>query len=103
MSSADDLERDLGVVLKSQREECLLSQSELADMMRAEGYKWAQATVWSVEAGERPLRLSEAISVAKCCGFDPALFFGNYKPAANEAARGIEISIRALKELLEKA
>lgn len=100
--AADATERDLGNVLKSQREELLLSQTELADKMRAAGFKWSQATVWSVESGERPLRLSEAIAVAACCGFDPALFFGNYKPATNEAARGVTMSIKALQDLLEK-
>ncbi len=28
--------------------------------MRDRGFKWSQATVWSVEKGERPLRLTEA-------------------------------------------
>lgn len=95
-------EIDLGTVLRSQREESLMSQVELADAMRGHGFKWSQATVWSTETGERPLRLSEAIAAAECCGFDPALFFGNYKPQANEALRGVEMSIKALQELAEK-
>ncbi|WP_157156247.1 helix-turn-helix domain-containing protein [Diaminobutyricimonas sp. LJ205] len=37
-----------------------MSQKELADKMRALGWKWSQATVWSIEKGERPLRLAEA-------------------------------------------
>lgn len=40
------------------------SQKELADQMRALGHKWSQATVWSVEKGDRPLRLSEAMDLA---------------------------------------
>ncbi len=36
------------------------SQKDLADAMRERGFKWSQATVWSVEKGERPLRLTEA-------------------------------------------
>lgn len=40
------------------------SQKELADRMRERGFKWSQATVWSIERGERPLRLSEAQEVA---------------------------------------
>lgn len=42
-----------------------MTQQALADAMRTRGYKWSQATVWSVEKGERPLRLSEASDVAK--------------------------------------
>lgn len=36
------------------------SQQSVADAMRQRGHKWSQATVWSVEKGERPLRLTEA-------------------------------------------
>ena len=37
-----------------------MSQKALADSMRSRGHKWSQATVWSVEQGERPLRYTEA-------------------------------------------
>jgi transcriptional regulator with XRE-family HTH domain len=41
------------------------SQKDLADAMRERGHKWSQATVWAVEKGDRPLRLSEAQDVTK--------------------------------------
>lgn len=41
-----------------------LSQKELAAVMRERGWKWSQATVWSIEKGERPLRLTEAADLA---------------------------------------
>jgi hypothetical protein len=44
------------------------SQQDVADAMRAAGYKWSQATVWAVEKGERPLRLAEAESLAEVLG-----------------------------------
>ncbi len=37
-----------------------MSQKELAERMRDLGWKWSQSTVWSIEKGERPLRLAEA-------------------------------------------
>lgn len=40
------------------------SQKELADKMRSRGHKWSQSTVWSVEKGDRPLRLTEAEDLA---------------------------------------
>lgn len=40
------------------------SQQWVADRMREKGWKWAQATVWNVEKGERPLRLAEAEDLA---------------------------------------
>lgn len=45
-----------------------VSQEELASKMRGYGFKWSKATVWSVEQGERPLRLSEAQAVLQCLG-----------------------------------
>lgn len=42
-----------------------LSQTAVANAMRERGWKWSQATVWSVESGERPLRLAEAVDLAK--------------------------------------
>src|SRR5688572_30629402 len=40
-----------------------ISQKEMAARMRDAGWKWSQATVWSVEKGERPLRLAEAVDL----------------------------------------
>lgn len=45
-----------------------LSQKDLADAMRKLGFRWSQATVWSIEKGERPLRLTEAEAVAEILG-----------------------------------
>ncbi|PZE93909.1 hypothetical protein DEJ00_01435 [Curtobacterium sp. MCLR17_039] len=42
-----------------------MSQKDLAVAMRERGHRWSQATVWNVERGERPLRLSEANSLAE--------------------------------------
>lgn len=44
------------------------TQQEVADAMRAAGYKWSQATVWAVEKGERPLRLTEAEDMVRNLG-----------------------------------
>jgi len=46
------------------------SQQFLADRMRERGWRWSQATVWSVEKGDRPLRLAEAVDVAEVLGAD---------------------------------
>lgn len=45
-----------------------LTQQALANEMRLRGWKWSQATVWSVEKAERPLRLAEALDVADILG-----------------------------------
>lgn len=49
----------------------VLSQAGVAQAMKDRGHdKWSQATVWSVEAGKRPLRLSEAVSLASILSAD---------------------------------
>lgn len=44
------------------------SQQEVADLMKNRGWKWSQATVWSVESGRRPLRFLEALDLAEVLG-----------------------------------
>ena len=53
------------------------TQKAVADAMRERGWKWSQATVWSVEKGDRPLRLAEAEDLAAVLGTHlHALTFG---------------------------
>jgi len=40
------------------------SQTELAERMAARGHRWHQATVFKVEDGRRPVRLTEAVALA---------------------------------------
>lgn len=47
-----------------------MSQTALATAMRDRGHKWSQATIWSLEAGERTLKASEAWDVADILGID---------------------------------
>lgn len=47
-----------------------MSQKALADAMRERGHKWSQATVWAVEKGDRPLKLTEANDLAGVLGTD---------------------------------
>ena len=44
------------------------TQQAVADDMRQRGWRWSQATVWSVEKGDRPLRLAEAEDLAAVLG-----------------------------------
>lgn len=50
-----------------------MSQKDLADAMRVRGFKWSQATVWAVEKGERPLRLTEAEGLGVVLRINPDL------------------------------
>jgi hypothetical protein len=44
------------------------TQQAVANAMRDRGHKWSQSTVWSVEAGERPLKFAEANDLAQILG-----------------------------------
>lgn len=45
-----------------------MSQRDLADAMKARGWKWSHVTVGAVERGERPLRLSESEDIKRILG-----------------------------------
>ena len=64
-----------------------MRQTEVADVMKAAGYKWHQATVWGVETGDRPLRLSEAAILSRL--FDVSI---------EEFATGVDVTDLALRE-----
>lgn len=88
----------VGALIRDHREDWGISQEGLATEMRKAGFKWAQATVWSVESGTRPLRIPEAQAVASILLFDPAEFFGHI-PAqvqTSDAERVLETMTDAL-------
>lgn len=62
----DQQNRAIGKRLASLRGD--VSQKDLADRMRERGHKWSQATVWAIERGDRPLKLTEAIDVTEALG-----------------------------------
>src|SRR5690625_3142015 len=67
------------------------SQKSIAEAMQeAGGHKWSQATVWSVEKGQRPLRLTEAIDLARILGRPVAALFADPEQTkGDEFAEGI--------------
>lgn len=65
----------------------IMSQKELADRMRDLGWKWSQATVWSIEKGERPLRLVEAEALQSILGR-----FSVFHLLASETERALQIA-----------
>jgi transcriptional regulator with XRE-family HTH domain len=83
-----------------------MSQKELASKMRARGWKWSQATLWAVEKGERPLRLTESEDLAEVLGVPSSLL--RYPDAHSDvmervresgrAARDLEVAVRVLRE-----
>lgn len=54
-----------------------MSQQELARRMANAGVKWSQSTVWSVETGRRPLRVSEAVVLCDILGVELGEMLGD--------------------------
>lgn len=88
-------DQQVGAMVRQCRESSLLSQQDLASAMRNLGYKWSQATVWSVESGERALRYTEALDLSRICGFGIAEQ-DSYREGIQ---RGLEISRQALERI----
>ena len=75
------------------------TQQALATTMRKLGHKWSQATVWSVEKGDRPLRLTEADSLAQIFKIQIAALAD---PNANEALNPLMIAQIRAKQLKQE-
>lgn len=64
----ENVDKYTGRQVQKYREELGMMQAELAAALRDQGVNWSQATLSKVERGERPVRLSEAPTVAKALG-----------------------------------
>lgn len=64
MALSDELNSSIGRAVRHYRDEAGLSQTSLARRMQDHAHNWYQVTVARTEAGQRPLRLDEALSLA---------------------------------------
>lgn len=64
MALSEDLNSSIGRAVRHYRESANLSQSYLARRMQDHAHNWYQVTVARTEAGQRPLRLDEALTLA---------------------------------------
>lgn len=61
----DKLEAAIGRTIRGKREERRMSQRHLVEVLNEDyGLAWHQTTLAKAEAGERPVRLSEALALA---------------------------------------
>ncbi|QYF98103.1 hypothetical protein [Microbacterium sp. PAMC21962] len=81
-----------------------VSQKDLAAAMRELGFKWSQATVWSIEKGERPLRLVEAQALGVALGKSNAWLLVSSNAASDAMSAGMRAAKLhdALLELIEQ-
>lgn len=73
-----------------------MSQQDVADQVADHGVRWHQTTVAKVEAGERELRLSEAVAVADVLGVEVAVLVGaDHDDTAEAQGRAAELDAMA--------
>jgi hypothetical protein len=77
-----------------------LSQRAVAQEMKRRGWKWSHVTLVTIESGERPLRLSEAVDLANVLHTDVRLLF---EPTGNVALHEAMTKLDAERRSLESA
>ena len=87
----------IGARVRRSREIAGRTQTEVAEEMRGVGFSWRQSTVWSVETGARPLRLSEAAELSDLVGFDLREIAYGVKP--DDRAESVRLACAELSHL----
>jgi len=69
MSEADaafpNIDHNVAANVRAFRERADLSQEELAQRMSERGFGFSQATIWKIESGQRPVKISEAVALSE--------------------------------------
>jgi transcriptional regulator with XRE-family HTH domain len=64
-AAASGIDRNVATNVREYRDRCSLSQEDLAQQMSDRGFGFSQATIWKIESGQRPVKLSEAVALAE--------------------------------------
>ena len=99
-----DIDQNIAANLRTYREAGSISQEDLAQRMVDRGFGFSQATIWKIEAGQRPVRASELIALTHSLGIMSATSL-TYQPEAarhqvqlEQANRNAQRAYQALKE-----
>lgn len=69
MSEADaafpNIDHNVATNVRALRERNGVSQEELAQRMSERGFGFSQATIWKIESGQRPVKISEAVALSE--------------------------------------
>ena len=58
------IDQNIAANMRTYREAGNISQEELAQRMADRGFGFSQATIWKIESGQRPVRVSELVALA---------------------------------------
>lgn len=89
MSRADfqDIDQNIATNIREYREARHLSQDELAQQMTVRGFGFSQATIWKIETGKRPVKVSEAAAFADALGLPGWSYLTAEPKASRHSAR----------------
>ena len=93
---------EIGSRLKKVRESAEVSQDALADAMGLRGFKWSNRTVWQVETGDRPMRLTEAIETCEVFGVSMDVLLGQAWPKPSSHAYLLDEAMASIEEYHRK-
>jgi transcriptional regulator with XRE-family HTH domain len=71
MAAREDLtgiDQNIAANVRTYREAASISQEELAQRMAERGFGFSQATIWKIESGQRPVKVSELVALADSLG-----------------------------------
>jgi len=58
------IDQNIAASVRAYREAASVSQEDLAQRMSDRGFGFSQATVWKIESGQRPVKVSELVALA---------------------------------------
>jgi transcriptional regulator with XRE-family HTH domain len=99
-----DIDQNIAANLRTYREAGSISQDELAQRMADRGFGFSQATIWKIERGQRPVRVSELVALADSLGIMTATSLTHQPDAARHQVqldltnRQAHDAYKALKE-----
>lgn len=93
-------DRRMAARLREVREAAGMTRPEFAAVMSEHGVPWSKETLWKRENGAGPLRLSEAVAVARVAGISVDELVG-VAPAGEASARLRLLEVRRLRDLLD--
>jgi transcriptional regulator with XRE-family HTH domain len=102
-----DIDKNVAVNLRMQREVRQISQEELAQRMTDRGFGFSQATIWKIEQGKRPVKISEMVGLGAALGLlswstltdEPAS--ARHEAQMERAHRGAAEAYRQLKHAVK--
>lgn len=97
----DLTDEQIGARMRASRERARLPQQHVAVAMAAvHGHQWHQTTVAKVEAGQRPMKLTEAAAVAEIIGIPLADLVSQHPSLLETGARLAEL--HRMQEYIER-